>query len=230
MDYQPMPERQWHRIIPDGCFDIIVDLRSPSSRKAAYVKGLATQSEVLHFAQARSIFGIRMYSEAARILLKSPLSAFKEHPVYLEDVWGYEGLHWVEQILTAKTTSEIIERVERKLGQLLADSNRPAPSLVYQSMQHMYAYKGNLSVADLADQVHFSERHLRRAFHSELGLSPKEMLGIVRFQNILREFASGGYASLTGLALKYGYYDQSHFSNTFARYYGLPLKRLTKGG
>lgn len=230
MNYQPVSERQWHRVIPDGCFDIVVDLRSPSSRKAARVKGLATGTEVLHFTQARSIFGIRMYSEAARTLLKFPLSEFRDHPVYLEDVWGLEGLNWVEQILTAKTTTEIMERVEHKLDQLVTDSDKPTPSLIYQSMQYMYACKGNLSVADLADQVHFSERHLRRAFHRELGISPKEMLGIVRFQSILREFASGDYSSLTDLAQKYGYYDQSHFTNTFARYYGLSLKHLTKRG
>ncbi|WP_167372855.1 AraC family transcriptional regulator [Paenibacillus rhizosphaerae] len=47
-------------------------------------------------------------------------------------------------------------------------------------MQIIYHHKGNLSVTDLAEQAHSSERHLRRAFKQELGLSPKEMLGIIR--------------------------------------------------
>ncbi|MEK3916170.1 helix-turn-helix transcriptional regulator [Paenibacillus sp. FSL H7-0331] len=230
MDFQPVSEHQSHRIIPDGCVDIVVNLLSPSSRKAAYVVGLATRSEILHFSEARSIFGIRIYSESARAILKFPLSAFMEHPVFLEEVWGLEGLYWVEEILNAKTTSDIIEIVEHKLCQKLTDSDMPTPSLVYQSMQLMYVYKGNLSVTNLADKVHFSERHLRRVFDREIGLSPKEMLGIVRFQSILQEFYRGGYSSLTDLALKYGYNDQSHFANTFTRYYGLPLKRLTKKG
>jgi AraC-like DNA-binding protein len=227
MDFQPVSEHQWHRIIPDGCVNIIIDLLSPSSRKAAYVVGLATRSEILHFSETRSIFGIRIYSESARAILKFPLSAFMKHHVFLEEIWGLEGLHMVEEILAAKTTSDIIEIVEHKLCQILSDNDA---SLVYQSMQHMYVYKGNLSVTNLADKVNFSERHLRRVFDRELGLSPKEMLGIVQFQSILQEFYRGDYSSLTDLALKYGYYDQSHFSNTFARYYGLPFKRLTKKG
>jgi AraC-like DNA-binding protein len=230
MDYQPATDHQWHRIIPDGCVDIVINLLSPASRKAAYVAGLATRSEVLRFSEARSIFGIRIYSESARAILKSPLSAFKGHRVFLEEAWGLEGLHWVERILAAETISDILAIAERKLSHMLTDHDAPAPSLVYQSMQMMYESKGNLSVANLADRVHFSERHLRRAFDRELGLSPKEMLGIVRFQSILQEFYRGDYASLTDLALKYGYYDQSHFANTFTRYYGLPLKRLTKPG
>lgn len=230
MDFQPVLDRQWHRIIPDGCVDIVVNLLSPSSRKAAYVAGLATRSEVLQFSEARSIFGIRIYSESARAILKSPLSTFKGQRVFLEDAWGHEALDWVEQILEAETTSDILAIAEHQLGRMLAESDAATPPLVYQSMQMMYDCKGNLSVTNLADKIHCSERHLRRAFDQEFGLSPKEMLGIVRFQSTLQEFYRGDYSSLTDLALKYGYYDQSHFTNTFTRYYGLPLKRLTRKG
>ncbi|WP_167666024.1 DUF6597 domain-containing transcriptional factor [Paenibacillus pabuli] len=160
MDFQPVTEEdQWHRIIPDGCVDIIINLLSLTSRKSTHVLGLTTRSEVLHFSEARSIFGIRIYSESARALLKFPLSAFMKHHVFLEEVWGLNGLYWVEAILTAKTTSDIIEIVEHNLCKMLTDSNIHTPSLVYQSMQHMYAYKGNLTVTNLADKVNFSERH-----------------------------------------------------------------------
>jgi AraC-type DNA-binding domain-containing proteins len=230
MDYRPVPENQLHRIIPDGCVDIVVDLLSPSSRKAAYIVGLATRSEVLEFSQARSLFGIRIYSESVRALFRFPLSAFREHRVYLEEIWGLEGLHWVEEIQAAQSNSDIIEVVERKIIRMLTRGDESTPSLVYESLMHIYDSKGSLSVGSLADKVHFSERHLRRAFDKELGLSPKEMLGIVRFQSILQEYSRGGHSSLSDLALKYGYYDQSHFANSFARYYGVPLKRLTGKG
>ncbi|WP_084203803.1 AraC family transcriptional regulator [Paenibacillus rhizosphaerae] len=57
---------------------------------------------------------------------------------------------------------------------------RLLPLWCLRSMQIIYHHKGNLSVTDLAEQAHSSERHLRRAFKQELGLSPKEMLGIIR--------------------------------------------------
>ncbi|MFB5676833.1 DUF6597 domain-containing transcriptional factor [Paenibacillus terreus] len=230
MEFQPGAEKQLHRIIPDGCVGIIVDLLSSSCRKAAFVDGLATQSEVLHFSAARSMFGIQFYSEAAGAILKSPLSALTGHHVFLEDIWGIEGPLMVEEILAANNVSAIIKIVERKLSQILDLNDMPASSLVYKSMQYMYGFKGNLSVKNLAEKLNFSERHLRRAFDRELGLSPKEMLGIVRFQSMLQDLYRRSYSSLTDLALKYGYYDQSHFAKDFTRYYGLPLRQVAKKG
>lgn len=228
VDFQPIPGNPGHRVIPDGCVDIIVDLLAPSCRQAAYVVGLTTQVEVLRFAEARSVWGIRLYSESARTILKSPLSMFTANRVFLEDLWGDEALDWVERLLTARSVTDRIEVVERQLSRILAAAEAPPSALVYRSMQYIYEYKGNLSVMDLADKVNFSERHLRRAFDREFGLSPKEMLGIVRFQSVLEEWHGGAYSSLTDLALQHGYYDQSHFAGAFTRYYGLPLKRMTR--
>ncbi|WP_213619520.1 helix-turn-helix transcriptional regulator [Paenibacillus sp. J22TS3] len=228
MDFRPVPDQIGHRVIPDGCVDIVVNLLSPASRKAAYVVGLTTQSEVLQFSEARSLFGIRLYSESARSILKTPLSALKGERIYLEDVLSLKGMYCVEEILAAQTIPDILAVAEQHLDRILADSDIAISPLVYQSMQIIYDRKGNLSVTNLANQVHCSERHLRRVFDQEFGLSPKEMLGIVRFQSTLQEFHQGRYSSLADLALKYGYYDESHFTNTFTQYYGMSLKGLIR--
>lgn len=68
VDFLPVPGNPGHRVIPDGCVDIIVDLFASSSRQAAYVVGLTTQVEVLQFVKARSVWGIRLYSESARTI------------------------------------------------------------------------------------------------------------------------------------------------------------------
>ncbi|MFD2332513.1 DUF6597 domain-containing transcriptional factor [Cohnella sp. GCM10020058] len=230
VDFQPVPGNHGHRAIPDGCVDIILDLRAASSRRAAYVVGVKTHAEVMQFAEARSVFGIRLYAESARTLLRAPLSEFAANRVFIEEVWGYEALDWIDKMLAATSVADRIEIAERQLERMLTAAAAPAPALMYQSMQYIYDYKGKLSVSDLANKVSFSERHLRRSFERELGLSPKEMMGIVRFQSVLEALSRGDYASLTDLALQHGYYDQSHFGHTFARYYGLPLKQLTQSG
>lgn len=228
MDFQADNRNQLHRIIPDGCVDIIVDRRSPSSWKAAFVEGLMTQFEVLNLSQTQSLFGIRFFSESAQSILKFPISAFIGQHVFLEDIWGGEGLFIIEEVLSVDEIPKIIEIVERKLNHLLSFDDTLSNSLVHSSMQYIYAYKGRISSSDLAEKLSFSERHLRRTFDRELGLSPKEMLGIVRFQSLLQELYSGTYSSFTEIAMKYGYYDQSHFIKIFKRYYGMLPKQLSK--
>ncbi|MXQ52518.1 AraC family transcriptional regulator [Shimazuella alba] len=226
MDFHAKNKNQLHRILPDGCVDIIVDRQSTSSWKAAFVEGLMTRFEVLSLSKYQSLFGIRFYPEAAHSILKFPASSFIGQHVFLEDIWGMEGLFMVEEILSIQAVSKIIEIVERKLNHLLALNNTSTNSLLLESMQYIYGFKGSISTLVLAEKLSFTERHMRRIFDRELGLSPKEMLGIVRFQSILQELYSGTSTNFTDIALKYGYYDQSHFIKNFKRYYGILPKQL----
>jgi len=228
VDFQPVAGNQLHRIIPDGCVDIIVDRRSRSCRKAAFITGLMTEFAVLNFSGPHSSFGIRFFSAAAQSVLLFPVSAFAGQHVFLEDVWGAEALLLVEEILSADAVSDIIAIVERKLNHILSCNDTTSIALLHESLQYMYASKGTISPSDLAQKVSFSERHLRRMFDRELGVSPKEMLGIVRFQSMLQGLYSGAYSSFTDIAIHYGYYDQSHFIKNFKRYYGLLPKQLTE--
>ncbi|MEF3306316.1 helix-turn-helix transcriptional regulator [Paenibacillus sp. GYB003] len=228
VDFHADVGNQLHRIIPDGCVDIILDRRSPSGRKAAFVAGLMTRFEVLNFSEARSLFGIRFYSESAQSVLRFPVSDFFGQHVFLEDVWGASGRFMAEEMLSVDTVSGIIEIVERNLNHMLRSDGAPTNSLIYASLQYMYAFKGSLSASELADKLGFSKRHLRRTFDRELGVSPKEMLGIVRFQSVLQELYGGARSSFTDIAAKYGYYDQSHFIKNFKRYYGILPGQLSK--
>ncbi|QYR19679.1 helix-turn-helix transcriptional regulator [Paenibacillus sp. sptzw28] len=228
LDFDANNGNQMHRIIPDGCVDIIVDLRSPSCWKAAFVEGLMTQFEVLSLSQAQSLFGIRFFSESARSILQYPVSAFMGQHVFLEDIWGAGALLMVEEILSADTVSEIIEIIEHKLKHLLSVYEAQSNSLLHAGIKYMYTFKGSISTTDLAEKLSFSERHIRKTFTRELGLSPKEMLGIIRFQSMLQEIYSGTHLSFSDIAVKYGYYDQPHFIKSFKRYYGILPKQLSK--
>nr|WP_235949433.1 helix-turn-helix domain-containing protein [Paenibacillus glycinis] len=59
----------------------------------------------------------------------------------------------------------------------------------------------------------------------ELGVGPKKLLDIVRFQYVLQRLHQGPAIPLTDLALAYGYSDQPHFSADFKRFYGLSPKQ-----
>lgn len=218
---------QPHRILPDGCVDIIVDRRASSARYAAFVTGLMTSYLVMDLTGEQSTFGIRMFTESARSILGVPVSEFFSRQVFLEELWGAEGLHLVEQFLQADDVSELIAMAERKLDVLLSrlpNVDTILPSVVHDGLGYIYDSKGVLSTAGLADKLGYSERHLRRGFERELGVGPKDMLGIIRFQSMLRDIHSGAGARLgyADLAAQYGYYDQSHLIKTFKRYYGMP--------
>lgn len=211
-----------HRILPDGCVDIIFDLRSPSLSQGAFVAGLMTTYSAVALTGTHSLFGVRFYSDTVRYFIKYPAAEVTGNRALLEDLWGNEAALLTESLLSANGTAEIIGKVESSLlAKLLRNEKDHTGGLLQTSMNYMYASRGIITIRSLAERIGCSERTLRRTFQQELGVSPKELLGILRFQNLLGELYRAAPARLTDLAANYGYYDQPHFINQFKRYYGL---------
>lgn len=86
---------------------------------------------------------------------------------------------------------------------------------------------GEYSVAELVKRIGFSERQLERKFKKQVGLSPKMLSRIIRFQKILQLAQTSKSMSLVQASASCGYYDQSHFIRDFIKFSGeSPLKYL----
>lgn len=70
--------------------------------------------------------------------------------------------------------------------------------------------KGNVSIDFLASNACLSRKQFERKFLSYIGISPKQFLKIIRFQNAIYFNQTTSFNKLTELAYKVGYYDQSH--------------------
>lgn len=75
-----------------------------------------------------------------------------------------------------------------------------------------------------------SERELRRRFRAAVGLSPKKLERVLRFQRFLALIHTGGWRTL-GLArtaVVVGYADQAHLTRESVRLSGLPPAELIR--
>lgn len=84
--------------------------------------------------------------------------------------------------------------------------------------------KGIVDINYLASKACFSRKQFERTFSHYVGASPKQFLKTIRFQNALNEKSKNKDISLTELAYKCGYYDQSHMINDFQKLSGLSPK------
>ncbi len=115
---------------------------------------------------------------------------------------------------------------------LLAQETSSIPPLAYRAAQ-MVQYIENenevFRVSDLVPIFGQSERSIQRQFEKYIGLSPKLVIDRFRIHNALHLLKSNGSVDFAELALRLGYYDQSHFSNAFKRMVGFsPEKYSTK--
>jgi AraC-like DNA-binding protein len=85
---------------------------------------------------------------------------------------------------------------------------------------------GQTSVAALAAETGWSDRHLRSRFRAETGLTPKAAARVIRFERawrlLIRQDQAGRRPSLADLAVQCGYYDQAHLDREFRGLAGCP--------
>ena len=79
---------------------------------------------------------------------------------------------------------------------------------------------GTLRVAEISVQTRYSQRHLNRMMSEKLGMSIKLLSRIMRVNAVCRHMAASS-GSLTEIAYKYGYHDQSHFIHDFSEICGI---------
>jgi AraC-like DNA-binding protein len=79
---------------------------------------------------------------------------------------------------------------------------------------------GLLPIEMIGSEVGISARQLGRRFETVIGLSPKLLSRIVRFQRLFRLIESRRFTNWALLALECGYYDQSHLIRDFRAFTG----------
>lgn len=218
-----------YRIIPDGCIDIIFDLDALSVTQGAFVSSWMSTYDVFYPKQSMNFFGIRMYVEAVQAIVGYPIADLHGQ-IWLEELWGHSASYFWEQVVCASDNALRIDIIEQYLQQALYTYDihpRPIHPLLSHSLPLMYACAGQIDLATLAQQVHYSERTVRRIFQQEFGIRPKEILDIIRFQSVLQKMYRYPQYSLGELAVSGGYYDQSHLIHDFHRYYGLTPGQLS---
>jgi len=79
--------------------------------------------------------------------------------------------------------------------------------------QAMLARHGSARITPLAEEIGWSRRHFGARFAREVGVTPKQVARLMRFQRTVTLLRSGGRPDLADLAVRCGYYDQAHLTN-----------------
>jgi AraC-like DNA-binding protein len=162
--------------------------------------------------------GVQVYltPHGAYQLLRAPIGG---HVAALEDLGRPASTLCrvlPEQLHSARTWRERFKLVEEALLRLAAAGREPDDVVTWMSTA-IHDSGGRARIADLIRRTGFSHRHVTTRFCDQLGLTPKQMAGVVRFE---RASAELGTAPLAELAARHGYADQSHLTRDVLRYAG----------
>lgn len=222
------------RIFPDGCIELIFNYGEKFKKfdsktdfhiqPPAFIHGQLKTYFELQATGKIGVFSARMHPAGLRPFVDLDVDTFTGSTLTMEQVWGSDGKTLENDIITCTTNEEritILEEFLLRKRQAMKVDNMPVEYCVDTMLKNI----GNISIDELAGELEIGKRQLERRFTTTVGISPKLLARIIRFQNILQLIENKEFKSFTTVAYEGGFYDQAHFIKDFKDFTGLNPKQ-----
>jgi AraC-like DNA-binding protein len=196
----------------------------------AFVAGLTDTYAFVERGDAVSCIDLKLTPLGAYTLLGVPVHELTGRTIDVREILGPAAQPVLDAVREAPTWEERFSLLDRFLLRRAELGPRPADRVAW-AWRRLSESGGQLPVGRLAGEVGWSRRHLVARFREQVGLSPKTVARIVRFNHLLRGLDEGGAVRWAELAGEYGYYDQAHLHRDFRQFLGLtPAAFLAERG
>lgn len=226
-------------ILPDGRPELVlhfgdpfdrVDARGPARQAPLLYAGQVTQPLVLRPTGRVAVIGVRFHPHGGIAVLGHPQHELAGLTLGVDAISPPLG----RALLAVQESADDLMRAAAAVQQVLVRWVQPAriDARVRCAVEAIERSRGRASVDDVAAAAGITRRHLERRFLDAVGVTPKRLARMTRFQHALRTLqggASRGHGAATAAAC--GYADQSHFIRDFREFAGCsPAEHLLRDG
>ena len=226
-----MPPVETNFSAPDGRPKLVIPIENsititaggqvqPGYERNLYFVGNRDGVTLLQTSRRKTCFiGIEFYPHGAYPIFKLPMAEItnRRMPVdVLLPKWGRDVTEIVQN------TVRISDRIDCIQGQLIAllGKHNPESPIVQFCVESLRKSDGHMPVRELERRTGYTQRYLEILFKNQVGLSPKFLARIFRFQRSYRRWAEKRRFDDMKNELYSHYYDQSHFTKEFKRMTG----------
>jgi len=201
--HQPADEGMTWLATPSTTVTVIINLGEAfGGLPTAFITGLNDQARL-----------VDQYGEIDCVDLKlTPLGAYRLFGVPMNELTN-------DIVDLADLTTLNPHDLDEELLRLADRGPEPAPEVVW-AWRKLAATRGAVPVGALAAEVGWSRRHLVNRFQAQVGLPPKTVARIMRFEELLRRLPRTSRGQAAAVAVACGYYDQAHMIRDFREFAG----------
>ncbi|HEX7242111.1 MAG TPA: helix-turn-helix domain-containing protein [Longimicrobiaceae bacterium] len=215
------------RVIPDGGVNLIFNLGDPPGRPDGAPTGISEaigatlEPAVIRMQGNVEQVGVRLRAGGIAQVLGVPAGEVAGKLVPLDALWGARAGEALERLAESPPGPARAAAVEAVLLEILGRGNPKPSEVAAEAVRRISASGGRVRVRELAAALGVGERRLEQLFHRDVGLSPKAACRLARFRACVSLLRRGPGQSWSRLALRCGFYDQSHMVNEFRALSGL---------
>ncbi len=209
------PPADSHRVLPDGCMDIVFQIEVKARGWARVVGTMSRPLDVS--AQPHSRFvGVRFRPGKARLFLDFRAQDLTDLQADLAHFWGRAGTELLAAMGESHSPRHAVALAERALRARIPQRN--GEPRVAGAVATILNSRGAHSVETLAREAGISRQHLNNSFRDWVGVSPKFFSRVIRFRFLLELLATRRPVHWAELALEAGYFDQAHLIAEFREF------------
>lgn len=213
-------------VIPDTCVDIIYRMDDAGNIMTSDFIGINDRSFCTQVdeksGQRVSLFAIRFYAWSAYVFSEDSFTGTVNGRYDVRERFG-----WLDRELRGRLTEpgNLTDRIRLAEALLLKRIETAREKAVVDSvMNDILRYQGGLGIHQLSKENFISGRQLERLFHEYIGITPKKLSNLVRYQCLWRDMVSQSHFNIMDAVQKYGYTDLSHLMREFERYHSMNIR------
>lgn len=237
LEVPAVPESTKQRIIPDGLLEMAFllgdDIKRYTSetefiiQPRAMVLGQTVDAFYIEPTGYVNSFAVRFYPYGFANLVPTPLAELANKETPIAALFGEKDANDLEQkIIAAADVRDRIQIIEAFLLQRIREPMM-IDHLVKSTVELLISSQGSVPINMILKENSAQRRQLERKFAKIVGISPKQLGKVMRFQAALRMLLNEKAESLTNIAYKSQYYDQAHFIKDFREFTGINPKQFT---
>jgi AraC-like DNA-binding protein len=219
------------REVPSGFIPLILNFGSafrmidpgdpagPGQSRRSFVAGLHESFALVESTGSSICMQVNITPLAAHLVLGVPMDSLANRVVELDDVLGATSRRLVERLGNASSWEERFDILDSFLAERLLKA-RPISAGIIWAWETLNETVGQVPIGTLAERLGCSHKHLIALFHAQVGLPPKMLARVLRFQRVIEQLKADDGRRWVEIAHDCGYYDQAHLIRDFRSFAG----------
>jgi AraC-like DNA-binding protein len=197
----------------------VFDAARRGGRFTSFVSGLWDGPAVTEHSGYQHGIEVNLTPLGAHRLLGLPMHQLANAIVALDDVLGAEVALLAERLYEAPGWAARFDLLDAVLARRLQAAPSASAGVVW-AWGRLLSTHGAVSVEALTRELGWSRRHLGSRFREQIGLTPKLLGRILRFDRVVTLLRDETPERWAEVAYDCGYYDQSHLNRDFRQFAG----------
>jgi len=228
-------------VVPDGRAKILIPYKNPLSvviannpfcarEQQIFLTGIQNNPRTICSpATDTGTIGVELTPKGLYHLFNLSMFEITDQIYSFEDLFGAWGTRLQTRMGEIESPAEKIALLQHALIHLLHQNTKDF-SLLDHTIEMIIRYHGMIRIQELASETGYSRRYLDMLFKEHIGLSPKSLASILRFQSMYRGWMQVNSRTFSKDSLYAHYYDQAHFIKEFKRFTGYTPQKYVELG